>query len=126
MFAGEDGLFAQAILERFNVSEVPVVAEPLIDVYQDRHDDSRTNIRAEGGWRSSRQILARFGRRYSRAARRLYLVRAMIARAKLEKDTLRCMALAPALLRSGGAGQIRYAINAILVSGGFGRGRWVT
>jgi glycosyltransferase involved in cell wall biosynthesis len=126
LFAGEDGHFAQAILERFNVTEVPVVAEPLIDVYQDRHDDSRTNVRAEAGWRASRRILALFGRRYSRAARRLYLLRAMVARAKLEKDALRCVALAPALLRAGGAGQIRYAVNAILVSGGFGRGRWVT
>jgi hypothetical protein len=126
LFAGEDVHFAQAIIEQFNVSEVPVVAEPLIDVYQNRHDDSRTNIRAGAGWHSSRRILSLFGRRYSPAARRLYLLRAMVARAKLEKNAFRCVALAPALLRAGGAGQIRYVVNAILVGGGFGRGRWVT
>jgi glycosyltransferase involved in cell wall biosynthesis len=126
LFAIEDLHFSQSLLAMFNIRRVPVAPEPLVDIYQDRLDINRTNIRAEAGWRASRRILFQFGPRYSYDARRLFLLRALIARAKLEGKPFRCAALSPALLRAGGTNQIRYALNALLVASRLGRGRWVT
>jgi glycosyltransferase involved in cell wall biosynthesis len=124
--SGEDVLYALGAVARLNVGHVPVAAEPLVDVYQDRIDTDRTNIRGEAGWRAARRALAQFGRRYSRNARRLFLLRALIARAKLQGKALTCAALTPALIRAGGCRQARYAANAVLVGTGLGGNRWVT
>jgi glycosyltransferase involved in cell wall biosynthesis len=126
LFAAEDLHFGLAAAARLGVREVPVAAEPLVDVYQDRQDSARTNLRAAEGWRASRRTLVAFGREYSRGARRLFLLRAMAARAKLERDPLGCLRLAPSLVREGGAGQLRYLANALAVSSGLVRGRFVT
>jgi glycosyltransferase involved in cell wall biosynthesis len=126
LFAAEDLHFGQNLLARFNIHRVPVVPEALVDIYQDRIDVQRTNIRAEAGWRSSRRILSQFGRRYSRSARRLFILRALVARAKLEGKPISCALLGPKLIRSGGTNQIRYLLNALFVGAGLGRGRWVT
>jgi glycosyltransferase involved in cell wall biosynthesis len=126
LFAGEDAHYAHRLLVRFGLREVPVVGIPLIDVYQDRPGASRTNTRGEALWGASRRVLAQFGPRYSRSARRLYLLRAMVIRAKLAGRPLACAALATKLLRAGGLSQARFAANAFAVAVGLGRGRWVT
>jgi glycosyltransferase involved in cell wall biosynthesis len=126
LFAGEDVHFAQGIISAFGVVRVPVAAEPLVDVYQDRQDVQRTNIRAIAGWSAARRTWYHFGSRYSSGARRLFVLRALIARAKLNGESLRCVALATALLRLGGGNQARFALNAVIVSTGLARGRWVT
>ena len=126
LFAGEDHHYGQALLASFGINEVPVVQEPLVEVYQDVPSRERTNLRAEAGWRAARRIWWEFGGRYSPAAQRLYVLRACVARAKLHRQTGRVMRLMVPLLAAGGAGQIRYGCNALLVSAGWARGRWVT
>lgn len=124
--AGEDYHYAHALLAHFGLRSVPVVPQPLVEVYQNVPAGPRTNLQGEAGWRAARRIWWQFGPRFSRAARRLYLVRALIARAKLRGETGRLCRLLPALWSAGGIGQWRYAANAVVVSLGWGRGRWVT
>ena len=124
--SGEDMHYAHALLAAFDLRSVPVAAEPLVDVYQDAPLLPRTNLRADAGWRATCRVLRQFGGRFSSAARRLFVLRACIARAKLRGEPCRVARLAPALVRAGGAGQLRFALNALLVSAGIGRGRWVT
>ena len=126
LFAGEDHHYGHALLAAFDLNQVPVVQEPLVEVYQEASADGRTNLRAEAGWRAARRIWWKFGGRYSPAARRLYVLRACIARGKLHGQTLRVARLLRPLWLAGGAGQIRFGCNALLVSAGWGRGRWVT
>jgi glycosyltransferase involved in cell wall biosynthesis len=126
LFAGEDHHYAHALLAEFNLRQVPVVQEPLVDVYQDASVENRTNLRADAGWQAARRIWWQFGDRFSRRARRLYVVRAGMARAKLRRQTGRVLRLMVPLLRRGGIGQLRFGCNALLVSTGWARGRWVT
>lgn len=126
LFAGEDMHYAHALLAVFALEAVPVAAEPLVDVYQDALLVPRTNLRGEAGWRAACRVWWQFGGRFSPAARRLFVLRARIARAKFRADTARVAQLTPALLRAGGVGQMRFAVNAFLVSAGIGNGRWIT
>jgi len=126
LFAGEDLHYAQQLLVEFGLAAVPVATQPLVDVYQDAPLISRTNTRALAGWRAARLVWWEFGRRYSRAARRRFLVRALVARAKLQGRSARVLALLPVLLSTGGAGDLRFWLNALAVSSGCGRGRWIT
>jgi glycosyltransferase involved in cell wall biosynthesis len=123
---GDDLHFAQGVIAAFGLVRVPVVAECLVDVYQDRRDDRRTNLQSRPGWIAARRTLFQFGSRYSRGARRLFALRALVTRAKLEGQTRRCAILSARLLRLGGAAQIRFALNAVIVSTGIAQGRWVT
>ena len=124
--AGEDVLYAQALLAAFSVSAVPVVAEPIVEVYQDVPTLARTNLHGDAGWRAVRRTWWLFGRRYSPAARRLFVLRSMVGRAKLAGDARQVVALTPALLRAGGASQLRFALNAFAVGAGLPRDRFVT
>ncbi len=124
--AGEDYHYAHALSACFNLSGVPVVPEPLVEVYQHAPSGLRTNLQADAGWRAARRIWWQFGARFSPSARRLYVVRARIARAKLHGQTGRVCRLLPALWKVGGAAQWRYAANALVVSLGWGRTWWVT
>jgi hypothetical protein len=126
LFAGEDMHYVQQLFAVFGLCSVNVVAEPLVDVYQDTPARTRTNLRADAGWRAARRVWWEFGARYSREARRLFVLRARMARAKLRGEPREVARLTPALLRSGGAAQLRFTLNALLVSAGIGRGRWVT
>jgi len=126
LFAGEDAHYAQALLAGLSLTAVPVVREPLVDVYQDAPDRSRTNLRADAGWRAARRTWWQFGRRYSPAARRLFVMRALVTRAKLHGRPMRVARLAPSVLHLGGRAQVRFVLNALAVSSGFIRGRWVT
>lgn len=126
LFAGEDLHYLQALFAHFQLSTAHVVPEPLVDVYQDVVARERTNLRADAGWRAVRRTWWQFGRRYSPAGRRLFVLRALITRAKLSGQPSRVAALLPALLRAGGAREWRYGLNAWAVSTGWFRGRWVT
>lgn len=126
LFAGEDHHYGHALLAAFDLNQVPVVQKPLVEVFQDTLSADRTNIRAEAGWHAARRIWWEFGRRYSPAARRLFVLRACVARCKLHGQTRRVARLLVPLLLAGGAGQVRFGCNALLVSAGWGRGRWVT
>lgn len=124
--AGEDLLYGQALLAAFDIRSVPCRAAPLVDVYQDAPARERTNLRAAAIWRAARRTWVRFGTRYSPAAQRVFVLRALVTRAKLERRPLRCLAAAPALIRAGGPTPWRFAANALLVASGVGRGRWVS
>jgi glycosyltransferase involved in cell wall biosynthesis len=124
--AGEDLHYAHQLLARFDLRTVPVVSEPLVDVFQDEVARPRTNLRAEASWRAARRVWWEFGRRYSPSARRLYVLRARITREKLHGDARSVRQLLPALLWVGGPAEWRFAANAIAVGSGWGRGRWVT
>lgn len=119
LFAGEDLHYGQALLAAFSLRAVPVVQAPLVDVYQDRLDRTRTNLTAEAGWLAARRTCREFGRRYSGQARHLFLARARVTRAKLGGQTRRMLPLTWSLLRVGGAREIRFAANAVLVSAGW-------
>lgn len=122
LFAGEDFHYAQAILAHFAPPRVPVVAAPLVDVYQDEPARERTNLRGEAAWRAARRTWWDFGDGYSKAARRLFVRRALLARAKLRGRPRHALPLALGLLRAGGVSQGRFVLNALAVSAGWTRG----
>ncbi len=121
--AGEDIHYAHRLLADLDLTSVPNVPEPLVDVYQDEPVEGRTNLRGEENWRAARRVWWEFGGRFSAGARRLFVLRAMVARAKLLGHTRGCASLAPAVLRAGGMAQGRFLLNALLVSVAPGR-RW--
>lgn len=126
LFAGEDHHYAQQLLHAFALGSVPVVPRPLVEVFQNVPASGRTNLRAEANWRAARLVWWEFGARYSARARRLFVVRSLVARAKLRGEARTVIGLLPALLRAGGRSQMRFAVNAVAVAAGWRRGRWVT
>lgn len=126
MSAGEDALFAQTMMRHWNVSRVPVVPKPLVVVHQEGPSRPRTNLQAQASWRAARQLWWDFGRRYSTEARHMFVLRAIIAREKSLRRPANCLCAACRLLRVGGSGQLRYVVNALIVSAGLDRGRLVT
>jgi hypothetical protein len=126
LFAGEDAHFAQKFLQRGNRPAVPIVPEPLVDLYQDGPPRPRTNLRADANWRAARRTWWQFGWAYSRPARRLFVLRSLAEREKISGRPGRCLLVAISLLERGGWSQARFAANAVLVARGWGRGRFVT
>ena len=124
--AGEDQHYGQSLIAHFDLRAVPVVAEPLVDVYQDGAVRPRTNLHAAASWRAARRLWWEFGYRYSAQARRLFVLRARMAHAKLRGDARAVLQGVPALLRAGGIREWRFAANAFFVSAGWMRGRWLT
>jgi glycosyltransferase involved in cell wall biosynthesis len=122
--AGEDAHYAHALLAACHATEVAAVPAVLVDVYQDGPARPRTNLQGVAGWRATRRVWWRFGPRFSPAARRLYVLRGRVTRAKLEGDVRGVLGLAPALLRAGGWTQARFLLNAAAVGLGFFPGRW--
>ena len=124
--AGEDGHYAQRLLAHWNADRVPNVNRPMVEIYQDEWTRSRTNLRADGGWQAARLTWRQYGGRFTPRARKIFVLRALMARAKLRGQVRQCVALVPPLLRAGGTDQIRFALNACLVAAGIGRSRLVT
>jgi hypothetical protein len=124
--AGEDLLYGQSVLAAFDLRRMPCTPASLVDVYQDGPDRGRTNLQASATWQAARRTWSQFGPRYSVAARRLFALRALVTRAKLDRRPARCLSAVPALLRAGGWPQWRFAANAVLVGSGLARGRLVT
>jgi len=123
--AGEDGEFAHRFLAAAGASAVPVAALPLVDVYQDAAAALRTNLRGEAGWRAARRIWRQFGKKYPPSARRLFVLRACITRAKLRGDWRKVARLGTGLLCLGPE-QWRFGLNALFLSLGWFPGRWVS
>jgi glycosyltransferase involved in cell wall biosynthesis len=124
--AGEDQHFAHALLAAFDLRSVPVVPLPLVDVFQGIDAGPRTNLNGEAAWRAARRIWWQFGGRFSPEGRRTFVLQSRVARYKLRGDWRGILRLAPVLLRCGGAREIRFLGNALVVGLQLGRGRWVT
>jgi glycosyltransferase involved in cell wall biosynthesis len=122
--AGEDACYAHTLLARCDATTVATVPEVLVDVYQDGPLRPRTNLQVLAVWRATRRVWWRFGPRFSRAARRLFVLRGLITRAKLQRDARGVLALAPALLRAGGGAQGRFLLNAAATA--LFPGRWLS
>ena len=121
--AAEDIYFAQAYLTRHGLTRVPCVPAPLVIVHP--QPGARVNDRYEAHWRASRRVLVRFGARYSAAARRRFLWRALLQREKGPGGSWpRLLGAGLGLLRAGGAGELRRVLNAWLHRTGWFR-RWL-
>lgn len=124
--SGEDAHFAHQLLAHWDLMQVPVVSEPLVKMNQSGPFRDRTNLQTEGGWQAARSIWSQFGARFSPHARRVFLLRSLLTREKLRHRPVRCISYGAALLRVGGASQVRFVANALLVGAGLGTGRFVT
>lgn len=120
----EDMEFALTLLDRRGVQTVPVAAEPLVDVYPQLGPRVNTRLGAR------RQVVARVLRlprlRFSRAARRRYILRMLLTTAKLRADTAGCVRWSARLLRESRGADWRFCANACAVSLGWFRGSWVS
>jgi hypothetical protein len=122
--SGEDAEFAHRLLVATGTDGVPVVAEPLVDIYP--QPGPRVNTEAGPQWRAAARILAIRRTRFSRAARRRYVLQAMIAQAKLARHPLVCAGLGWHLIRESGGTDWRVAANSLAVSLDLLPGRWVS
>jgi glycosyltransferase involved in cell wall biosynthesis len=122
--AAEDVEFAHRLLIALDVASVPVAAEPLVDVYP--QPDLRVNTAARPQWRAAARILALRRQSLSRTARRRYVLRTLLAQAKLACQPGRCAALGARLWRESGGADWRICANALAVSLGWFPGRWVS
>lgn len=120
----EDMEFALTLLDRRGVRGVPVAAEPLVDVYPQA--GPRVNTQSE----ARRQVAARVLRlphlRFSRGARRRYVLRVLLTTAKLRANAAECVRLSARLLRESRGADWRFCANACAVSLGWFRGSWVS
>lgn len=124
--SGEDAHFAHQLLVHWGLKDISIVPEPLVVVHQKTPLQQRTNLLQEEGWRAARRLLTQFGARYSPRQRRVFLLRSLVTREKLRHNRVRCISYGAALLSVGGASQVRFVANALLVGIGLGRGRFVT
>ncbi len=102
----------------------PVVAEPLVDIYLQpgpRVNSNPASLRA-----AAARILALRSDFYSRAARRRYVLQALLAKAKLTHQPGASTALAGRLLCESRGADWRACVNAVLVSAGIFRDCWVS
>jgi glycosyltransferase involved in cell wall biosynthesis len=120
--AGEDTLFAFALLQRLGLARVPNVALPLVIVHQQAE---RVNHGHRAHWRADCLVLYRTRRLFSRAARGHYLARARLAAAKHGSPVGGGICAASAgVLRTGGLREWRAVANAMLFRSGWFR-RWL-
>jgi len=107
----DDACFFQALLARHRLSRVPNVATALV-VYH-VHTGQRANLGFERFYRGQRCLLTRWARPYSRHARRVLLLRSLIAFAKYREGGWGRLAHCGwALLRTGGWREWRVIANA--------------
>jgi glycosyltransferase involved in cell wall biosynthesis len=122
--AGEDAEFAHRLLARGGAAEVAVVPRPLVDIHP------QIGPRVNGNPAPLRLVAARILALrpgfYSRPARRRYVLRTLLAAAKLRGEPARCGRLSLALLRETGGRDWRVAANALAVSLRIAPGRWVS
>lgn len=121
--SAEDFDFAQRYLARHVISHVPCVPEPLVVVHPQA--GSRVNTRHADHWHAVRRVLSVHRARYSRAAVRRFLLRAMLQRHKGPGGSWRMLvSVGCRLLREGGAREFRRVINAWLYRTGWFN-RWL-
>lgn len=110
--AGEDRAFALGYVRSHGLRRVPNVPAPLVVV---RLQPDRVNLDREAHWQAARRILRDDRASFSHQARRLFLWRARLARAKFAEESLRNFLRAAAgLLRAGGWRETRTVVNATL------------
>lgn len=120
----EDLEFSLRLVRHFGLSRVPVVPEPLVDVYPQPGD--RVNTTAATRPRAVARIVAGARPMFSRAARRRFLLQMRLAAAKLERRPGPVARLAWRLAWISRGEDWRMCANAWAVSLGVGRGRWVS
>lgn len=107
----DDACFFQAILARHRLTSVPNVPRPLA-IYH-AHGGERANRGRERLYRGLRRLIVRWSRSYSAPARRILLLRALVAFCKFERGGWARFALRGwQLLRVGGRGEWRVVANA--------------
>ena len=120
----EDAELAHRLCREFGVTSVPVVPDPLVDVYP--QPGPRVNVTVAPQRRAAGAILRTVGLGASRQARRRFTLKTLLTIAKLERRTGRCVSLGIRLLLESRGADWRDVANAIVVSGGVLRGRWVS
>jgi glycosyltransferase involved in cell wall biosynthesis len=126
LFAGEDLYYLLELVRLWKLERIPVVREPLLDVYQDEPSRVRTNRRAYDSWQAARRTWWDFRGDYDAKLRRAFLLRSLITRAKLGRRFWPCVRLGVTLLKTGGMRHFRFVANAIVVAAALDRGRFVT
>lgn len=121
---GEDAEFAHRLLAAANVSAVPIVPEPLVDIYP--QPGSRVNTNPGPVLPAAARILALRRGFYSRGARRRFVLQAMLAVAKLRRRPLTCANIGLRLLGESHGADWRAVANALAVSLRIAPGRWVS
>ena len=108
----DDACLFQAIVEYYDLQTVPNVAEALV-VYH-AHAGARANRELLRFYRGQRHLLVRWTRRYSPRARRVLLLRSLIAFSKYRSgrwfELCRCSC---ALMRLAGWREWRVGVNAL-------------
>jgi glycosyltransferase involved in cell wall biosynthesis len=110
--AAEDQELFLRLVERWNLTEVPNVPEPLVDVYPQAMD-ARVNALSPVLWRAQRRIALRYAPRYGREARRHLAARAALLRERNrpEGDAGALWRASRRLLAAGGTGECRLILN---------------
>ncbi len=122
--SGEDAEFAHRLLAAAEQAAVPNVAEPLVDIYPQPGPRVNTNpapVRA-----AAARILRLRPRFYSSAARRRFVLHALLAVAKLTRRPGRCAQLSARLMRESRGADWRLCANAMAVSLNLFSDRWVS
>lgn len=122
--AGEDAEFAHRLLSRWRCVELPVVAEPLVDIHP--QPGPRVNTNGQPVRRAAARILALRGGSFSREARRRFVLQTLLAAAKLNRRPAACARLSWRLLQESRGADWRACANALAMSVGVARGRWVS
>lgn len=123
MRSAEDFDFAQRYLARHDLTHVPCVPEPLVIVHPQA--GPRINTRHADHWRAVRRVLGVHRARYSRAAVRCFLLRALLQRYKGPSGSWpKLLAAGCRLVRLGGTAEARRVLNAWLYRTGL-FARWL-
>lgn len=108
----DDACFFQDLLQNQQIRQVPNVPEVLVSYTV--HDGPRANTDRRVLYRGNRRLLIAWSRRFSAEARRVLLLRILIADEKYRPGRWRkLMRLSVALLKQGGMGEGRLVLNAI-------------
>ena len=121
---GEDAEFAHRLLARANAPAVPVASAALVEIHP--QSGPRVNSNPQPMRAAAARILAQRPKFYSRTARRRFVLQMLLGEAKLRGQTWRCLRLSIALLRESVGNDWRVCANALAVSTGVLRGRWVS
>ena len=109
--AVEDQDFFLALVANGELTAVPNVAAPLVDVYP-QPTGPRANAVSRQRWRSQRCVCLRYGRRYDRQTRRRWVARIALLRAAVDPGWPVGLARASRrLLAVGGREELRLVLN---------------
>lgn len=113
LHSAEDFDFAQRYLARHGITRVPCVPEPLVIVHPQA--GPRVNTRHVEHWHAVRGVLSVHRLRYTSAAVRCFLLRAMLQRHKGPQGSWRMLvAVGCRLIRMSGGREFRRVLNAWL------------